>query len=93
MVCQKTSRDVDGELKSPMVSIVEKRIRTWLIPVSFLGLQIVALQLGLVEEDSGGSSAELVAAIEAWDFEDKHVTHDLALELDDEVSSSLGRAA
>lgn len=51
------------------------------------------LAADLVEEDSGGRSAELVAAIETWNFEDEHVTHDLALELDDEVSSSLGRAA
>lgn len=47
--------------------------------------------LCVLKEDGGRGSAELVAAVEAGDLEDEEVTHNLALELGDEVGSSLGR--
>lgn len=46
----------------------------------------------VLEENGGGRSAELLAAIEAGNLENEHVSHDLTLELRDEVGSSLGRA-
>lgn len=52
----------------------------------------VADGLGVLEEDGGGGSAELVTTVEAGDLEDEQVAHDLALELGDEVSGSLGGA-
>jgi hypothetical protein len=47
--------------------------------------------LSVLKQDSGGDSAELVAAIEAGDLENKHEAKDLALELSNEVRGRLGR--
>lgn len=47
---------------------------------------------GVLEEDGGRSRSKLIAAVEARNLENEEVAHDLALELGNEVSGSLGRA-
>lgn len=49
--------------------------------------------LSILDENSCRSRAELVTAIEAGDFKDEQIAHNLALELSYEVSCCLGRAA
>lgn len=44
----------------------------------------------LFEKDGGGLSTELVAAVEAGDFEDEEEAEDFTLELLDEVGGSVG---
>lgn len=48
-------------------------------------------QLLVLKEDGGGNTAELVTAIEAGNLKNEHVTHDVALELFDEVGSGGSR--
>lgn len=48
--------------------------------------------LGVLEEDGGRSRSKLIAAVEARNLENEEVAHDLALELGNEISGSLGRA-
>lgn len=41
-----------------------------------------------LKEDGGRDTTELVTAIEARNLKDEHVTHDIALELLNEISGS-----
>lgn len=46
----------------------------------------------LFEKNGGGLSTELIAAVEAGDFEDEEEAEDFTLELVDEVGGSVGGA-
>jgi len=53
----------------------------------------VSTHLSVLEEDLSRRSTELITAVEARDFKNEQVSHDLTLELLDELGCGLSRTA